>query len=90
MHLEDVAPVLVVRSGLRETLVARSWTGWSVSSVTRALSLTREARGVFPATTGLWRMETRAGLSTRRPGVTVSSRPASVFLTILTIRMSTG
>ena len=86
MHLEDVAPVLMVRSGLRETLVARSWTGWSVSSVLRALSQTREAHSVFPATTGLWRMVTRARLSTSRPGATASSRPASVFLTILTIR----
>lgn len=90
VHQEDVAPVLMVMSGLRGIQVARSWTGCSVSSVIRELSQTLEARGVFPATTGLWRMETRVGLSIRRPGVTVSSRPASVFLTILTIRMSTG
>ena len=80
----------MVRSGLREIQVARTWSGWSVSSVLRALSLTKEAHGVFLATTGLWRMVTRARLSTRRPGATASSRPASVFLTILTIRMSTG
>ena len=90
MHLEDVSPVLMVMSGLKGIQVARFWTGCSVSSVIRALSQTLEARGVFPATTGLWRMVTRARLSTRRPGVTVSSRPASVFLTILTIRMFTG
>ena len=62
MHLEDVAPVLMVMSGLRVIQVARFWTGWSVSSVQRALSLTLEALGVFPATTGLWRTETRVGL----------------------------
>ena len=62
MHLEDVVPVLRVMSGLRGTKVARFWTGWSVSSVLRVLSQTLEARGVFPATTGLWRMETRVGL----------------------------
>ena len=82
MHLEDVSPVLMVMSELRGIQVGRFWTGCSVSSVTRALSQTLEARGVFPATTGLWRTETRAGLSIRRPGVTVSSRLASVFLTI--------